>query len=103
MRPVIWLWWLLVARGVAVADDESTPVFRSDVSMGRIDTLVLDRSQHPIGGLHQDDFVLRQDGKLIPIRNLAYEDLPVDVLLLLGVSGSMCRRLPPPRTRRWQY
>jgi VWFA-related protein len=89
MRPSTWLWLLLVACGVAAADDENTPVFRSDVSMGRIDTLVMDRTQHPIGGLRKEDFLLRQDGKLIPIRNLAYEDLPIDVLLLLDVSGSM--------------
>ena len=89
MRPATWLWLLLMACGAAAADDENTPVFRSDVSMGRIDTLVLDRTQHPIGGLSKEDFLLRQDGKLIPIRNLAYEDLPVDVLLLLDVSGSM--------------
>ena len=88
MRP-IWLWLLLVTCGIAAADDENIPVFRSDVSMGRIDTLVMDRSQRPIGGLHKEDFLLRQNGKLIPIRNLAYEDLPVDVLLLLDVSGSM--------------
>jgi len=89
MRPATWLWLLLMACGLAVADDESIPVFRSDVSMGRIDTLVMDRWQRPIGGLRKEDFLLRQDGKQIPIRNLAYEDLPVDVLLLLDVSGSM--------------
>jgi VWFA-related protein len=80
---------LVAACVVATADDESTPVFRSDVSMGRIDALVMDRSQHLIGGLRKEDFLLRQDGKMIPIRNLAHEDLPVDVLLLLDVSGSM--------------
>ncbi len=72
MRPVLLLWLLLVAWGVAAADEESTPIFRSDVSMGRIDTLVMDRSEHPIDGLRKEDFLLRQDGKLIPIRNLAY-------------------------------
>jgi len=89
MRPTIWLWLLVAACVVGTADDESTPVFRSDVSMGRIDTLVLDRWQHPIGGLRKEDFLLRRDGKPIPIRNVAHEDLPVDVLLLLDVSGSM--------------
>jgi len=89
MRPALWPWLLLVACVTAAADDESIPVFRSDVAMGRIDTLVMDRSRHPIGGLRKEDFLLRQDGKLIPIRNLAYEDLPVDVLLLIDISGSM--------------
>jgi VWFA-related protein len=57
--------------------------------MGRIDALVLDRAQRPIGGLRVDDFLLRQDGRPIPIHNLSYEDLPVDVLLVLDVSASM--------------
>jgi hypothetical protein len=89
MRHAIWLGLLVVTCGVAGAGDDDTPVFRSDVAMGRIDTLVLDRSQHPIGGLRKEDFVLRRDGNPIPIRSLSHEDLPVDVLLLLDVSGSM--------------
>jgi VWFA-related protein len=89
MRTLKFLWLAGLALGIAAATDDSTPTFRSDVAMGRIDALVMDRSQHPIGGLQKDDFVLRQDGKPLPIRDIAYEDLPVDVLLLLDVSGSM--------------
>jgi len=89
MRYLVCLALFAAACGSAAADEESTPVFRSEVSVGRIDALVLDRSQHPIPGLLKEDFVLRQDGKIIPIREVGYEDLPVDVLLLLDVSGSM--------------
>jgi VWFA-related protein len=78
--------WLIC--GLTAADDNA-PVFRSDVAMGRIDALVVDHARRPIGGLHTDDFQLRQGATPIPIHNLAYEDLPVDVLLLLDVSGSM--------------
>jgi VWFA-related protein len=78
----------LLACGLSTADD-NTPVFHSNVAMGRIDALVLDRAQRPIGGLRVDDFLLRQDGRPIPIHNLSYEDLPVDVLLVLDVSASM--------------
>jgi hypothetical protein len=49
----------------------------------------MDRSQRPVSGLVKEDFVLRQNGKSIPIREVGYEDLPVDVLFLLDVSGSM--------------
>jgi hypothetical protein len=86
-----WIWFpLLAAAGcVSAADDQSTPVFRSDVSVGRIDALVLDGAQHPIANLVKEDFVLRRDGKTIPIREVGFESLPVDVLLLLDVSGSM--------------
>ncbi len=89
MRFWIWLPLLAAAGCVRAADDPSTPVFRSDVSVGRIDALVLDGAQHPIGYLAKKDFVLRQDGKTIPIREVGFESLPVDVLLLLDVSASM--------------
>ncbi len=88
MHLHVWLSFLVVSAGVAMADDDQ-PVFRSDVSLGRIDVLVTDRTQHPIRGLRKDDFFLRQDGKPIPIREVASEDQPLDVLLLLDVSGSM--------------
>jgi len=88
MQPGVWLSFLVVAAGVAMADDDQ-PVFRSDVSLGRIDVLVLDRAQSPIRGLRKDDFLLRQNGKPVPIRDVASEDQPLDVLLLLDVSGSM--------------
>jgi hypothetical protein len=89
MRYLVCFALFAATCGFAATDDESTPVFRSEVSVGRIDALVLDRSQRPIAGLLKEDFVLRQDGKNIPIREVGYEDLPVDVLLLLDVSGSM--------------
>jgi hypothetical protein len=87
----LWILASLLAGAIPLfaADDESTPTFHSDVSVGRIDALVLDHSQQPIVGLLKEDFVLRQDGKPIPIREVGYEDLPVDVLFLLDVSGSM--------------
>src|SRR5271170_4420708 len=35
------------------------------------------------------DLVLRENGREVPIRNFASENMPVDVLFLLDVSGSM--------------
>jgi von Willebrand factor type A domain len=89
MRFGIWFPLLAEAGCVSAADDPSTPVFHSDVSVGRIDALVLDGAQRPIAKLVKEDFVLRQDGKIIPIREVGFERMPVDVLLLLDVSASM--------------
>ncbi len=69
------------------ADDEI--VFHSDVSLVRIDAQVVDASNRAITRLNLEDFVLRQDGRVVPIRNFASEEMPVDVLFLLDVSGSM--------------
>jgi Mg-chelatase subunit ChlD len=85
--PVIGLLALAAAFTLRAAED--TPLFRSDVALVRVDAQVLDRSNRAITGLSANDFVLYEEGKQQEIRNFATEDLPVDVLLLLDVSGSM--------------
>ena len=72
-----------------MAQDEPTVVFRSDVSLVRVDVQALDRSNRAITGLQTEDFVLTEAGQPREIRNFATESMPVDVLLLLDVSGSM--------------
>ena len=85
-----------LALAVLSADDTQTAskgndstVFKSDVAMTRVDAQVLDRSGRPITGMQLKDFTLHLDGKLVPVRNLASENMPIDILLLLDVSGSM--------------
>lgn len=64
-------------------------IFKSDVALTRVDAQVLDRNGRNVTGLQIDDFVLRVNGKVVPIRNFASENMPIDILLLLDVSGSM--------------
>lgn len=68
---------------------EQDVVFRSDVALVRVDVQVLDRDNRSVQGLTIKDFVLREEGKILPIRNFASDELPLDVLLLLDVSASM--------------
>ena len=68
---------------------DSPTVFKSDVAMTRVDAQVLDPSGRAITGMQPEDFVLRLNGRTIPIRNFASDNMPIDVLLLLDVSGSM--------------
>jgi len=75
------------AIGTLHADDDL--VFHSDVSLVRVDTQVVDGSNRAIIHLHAGDFVVREDGRVAPIRNFAAENMPIDVLFLLDVSGSM--------------
>jgi Ca-activated chloride channel family protein len=79
---------LLLASVAALAEDGEF-VFRSDVSLIRVDAQVVDRNNRAITGLQPEDFVLLEQGREQAIRNFAQEDTPVDVLLLLDVSGSM--------------
>jgi len=77
---------LLFAR-VSKSGD-SQVVFRSDVSLVRVDAQVVDRVNRAINDLRVDDFVLNEGGRLQPIRYFPSEDMPVDVLLL-DVSASI--------------
>lgn len=68
---------------------QSDVVFKSDVSLVRIDVQAVDRDNRAITSLNREDFVLRDDGKVREIRNFATDSMPLDVLFLLDVSASM--------------
>lgn len=70
-------------------DGDQNVTFHSDVSLVRVDAQVVDSSNRPIIHLRASDFVLRLDGKVVPVQNFAADNMPIDVLFLLDVSGSM--------------
>ena len=84
----------LTAGFVTASPDESV-VFRSDVSLVRVDAQVVDENNRAITNLGPQDFVLREEGQAQPIAHFGSEDVPIDVLFLLDVSASMA-----PHVRR---
>ena len=74
--------------GLAFADDQPITI-KSDVTLVRVDAQVVDGSNRALTGLNAQDFKLFDEGKELPIRNFGREELPVDVLFLIDVSGSM--------------
>ncbi len=76
-----------LAAGPLPAGDDL--VFRSDVSLVRVDAQVVDSGNRAITHLQAGDFILTVDGHATPIRSFASENMPVDVLFLLDVSASM--------------
>ncbi|HEY7390201.1 MAG TPA: VWA domain-containing protein [Bryobacteraceae bacterium] len=72
---------------IALADDPV--VFRSDVSLVRVEAQVVDGSNRAITGLGPQDFVLRESGQVQKIQSVDSENVPIDLLLLLDVSASM--------------
>jgi VWFA-related protein len=54
-----------------------------------VDVQVVDHNNRSITGLNADDFVLREQGHPQQICNFVREDMPVDLLFLFDVSGSM--------------
>ncbi len=89
MPRAVSLLLLACALGTVLSAGDDDLVFRSDVSLVRVDAQVLDSTNRAIVHLKATDFVLREDGKVVPIKNFASENMPVDVLFLLDVSGSM--------------
>jgi VWFA-related protein len=73
----------------AASSEDGDIVFRSDVSLVRVDAQVVNRDNRTITGLHAGDFILREEGQPQKITSFASENMPVDVLLLLDVSASM--------------
>src|SRR5581483_2890801 len=104
--PMLRLSIACLAASFVLAADE--PTFKSDVAMTRVDAQVTDRTGRAITGLEASDFVLRVNGKPVPIRNFASENMPIDILLLLDVSG-VCNRMwrglrqrPSRRSKCWR-
>jgi VWFA-related protein len=80
---------LLCAAAVWASAAEEPIVFRSDVALVRVDAQVVDRQNRAITGLTEQAFVLYENGKPQAIKNFASEEMPVDIVMLLDVSGSM--------------
>lgn len=68
---------------------EAPVVFRSDVALVRVDAQVLDSTNHAITSLRAQDFEIRDEGRVREVKNFVKENMPIDVLFLLDVSGSM--------------
>jgi len=71
---------------------EETPVFRSQAALVTADVLVTHKGR-PVAGLTAEDFVVREEGVARPIEAFAHDAAPLQVILVLDVSGSMGRML----------
>jgi len=70
----ICLFASLVA-GVTLAADQA-PQIRTLTELVRVDVSVLDRNRAPVEGLTKDDFVVRENGKVVPVETLVAITLP---------------------------
>jgi VWFA-related protein len=89
MRGALLVLALAAAPLARAQQEQEAFVFRSDVSLVRVDVLVTGPDRRTIPGLTARDFVLYENLKERPIRSFAAEEMYVDVLFLLDVSVSM--------------
>lgn len=83
---------ILAVVMAAAQISQEPPVFRSTAALVAVDTLVLHRGQ-PLAGLGPEDFIVRDNGAPRPIEAFSHEAAPLQIVLVLDVSGSMGRML----------
>lgn len=95
LRPETALLLLILAAGALSAQtppQEEPPTFRSTTALVSVDVLVT-LNGSPVTGLRAEDFIVREDGVPKPVESFSHTAAPLQVLLLLDVSGSMGRML----------
>jgi len=89
VRPTLLALALALAPAARAQPEQETFVFRSDVSLVRVDVLVSGPDRRAIPGLTARDFLLYDNQREQPVRSFAAEEMPLDVLFLIDVSVSM--------------
>ena len=81
-------WLLLVLLAVKPAHSQEDPVFRTEISLVKVDAEVAGRNG-VIDGLHREDFVVLDNGQPQTVRYFSQEEEPLDIVLLFDISESM--------------
>jgi VWFA-related protein len=79
---------LLAPVPIRAQERDETPVFKAGASDVRLDVQVMDGEQ-PLRGLTENDFVVTDEGQPQKIAYFAQGSEPLNLILLLDVSGSM--------------
>ena len=78
----------LAAVAIAFGFAHGQQTFRSGAEAVAVDALVMD-GRRPVGGLTASDFELRDRGVVQSIDSVAFEDVPLNVMLALDTSRSL--------------
>ena len=79
--------------GPVIAYPQNDPVFRSGVSLVRVDAEAVDPSGRVVTGLTNDDFRVLDEGTAQSLVNFSFDEEPLDLILLFDTSGSMHGKL----------
>jgi VWFA-related protein len=78
-RPAIALLGVLAGGAAVLGQTPQAPVFRGGVTLVSVDVTVLDHDGKPVPGLTADDFEVKLDGHVRPVRAAAYEEVSTPV------------------------
>src|SRR5579863_9010527 len=88
--------FILLVAAAAFAQQPAgseNPIFHASVALVKVDVQVVDHSDRAVSGLAAADFRVYDDGHPQKIAYFGQEAEPLDLILLLDVSGSMHRHL----------
>jgi VWFA-related protein len=88
MRPLLAAIGVAMAAGLLSGTPRAEQAFRSGVEAVRLDVLVLDKGE-PVRGLRAEHFEVRDNGVLQQIDRVSFEQIPLNVVLTLDMSGSL--------------
>jgi VWFA-related protein len=88
MKPAICAVLVAVVAAGAFAAGGQDPVFRTAVSLVKVDAEVSAKSGI-VEGLQKQDFVILDNGQPQTLRYCSQDELPLDVILLFDISSSM--------------
>ncbi len=94
MRTPVAATAALCAVAVATIAAQQQPVFRGGGDVVRVFVTVIDREGRLNTTLKKDDFEVRDDGAPQPITQFDNSPLPIRLVVMLDVSGSMEGNLP---------
>ncbi len=83
----------LILISAAIAYPQNDPVFRTGVSLVRVDAQAVDPSGRVVPGLTKDDFRVLDEGTAQSLVNFSFDEEPLDLILLFDTSGSMHGKL----------
>jgi VWFA-related protein len=79
---------------LATPSAQQQPTFRGRSDLVRVFVTVIDRDGRLVTNLTQPDFEVRDDGKPQPVTTFDNSPLPIRLIVMLDVSGSMVGNLP---------
>jgi VWFA-related protein len=93
----VWNWLILVTLPLIFAapvQKEQVPKYNVRVNVVPLDVEVLDRAGNPVLDLTQESFIVKEDGKAVPITNFArLQDRPVSLAIVLDTSAISLQKL----------
>jgi hypothetical protein len=84
---------IVLFLGAPLAHAQDDVVFRSGVSLVRVDAEAIDAGGGVVAGLTKDDLRVLDEGNPQALVNFSFEEEPLDLILLFDTAGSMHGKL----------